>query len=76
MSWDRRPLHELVYSIIGKNKTISYEDLLSQIREIFKGIGTSELKNVLIKLEIWGKIDVVTEGDTRKIILRGEEGGR
>ncbi|NIM44728.1 MAG: hypothetical protein GTN80_08980 [Nitrososphaeria archaeon] len=73
MSWSRRPLHELVYSIISRNKTVSFEELSSQVKEISEDVGESELKSAVIRLEIWGKIDMVTEGGTRKIILRSEK---
>ena len=35
-------------------------------------IGLSEVKDSLMKLEIWGRIDVTTEADNRRITLREE----
>jgi hypothetical protein len=70
MSWNRRPLHELVYSIVKKKKSILFDDLYKTLREEGEDIGKSEVKGTLIKLEIWGEIDVMTEGDSRKIILK------
>ncbi len=70
MSWNRRPLHELVYSIVKKKKSVPFDELYEALRKEDEDIGKSEVKSSLIKLEIWGEIDVVTEGDSRKIILK------
>ncbi len=70
MSWNRRPLHELVYSIVKKKKSVPFDELYEALKKEDEDIGKSEVKSSLIKLEIWGEIDVVTEGDSRKIILK------
>ena len=73
MSWNRRPLHELVYSIIRKKKTTTFDKLWNLLKEDSGDIGKSELKRTLVRLEIWDQIDVVTEGDSEKIIFKGSE---
>ena len=71
MSWNRRPLHELVYSLVRKKKSITFNDLWKLLQEEAGGIGRSELKWTLMRLEIWDQIDVVTEGGSEKIIFKG-----
>jgi hypothetical protein len=72
LSWDKRPLHELVYSILSKKKSLMMDQLMSAIEEETEEIGSSEIKDSLMKLEIWGKIDVTTEADNKRITLREE----
>lgn len=65
LSWDRRPLHGLVYSIIKRRKDLSYEELVKVIRREVGEISENELKNALIKLELWGKINVISLNESR-----------
>lgn len=69
-SWSDRPLHKLVYDIIAKNKSIYLNDLLEKLRKKINS-DEDEVRNALIKLEIWGYIDVVTDNKGTYIVLRG-----
>ena len=73
MSWNKRPLHEFIYSIISKKKQLSFDDLWKIIKEESENLGRSEIKNTLIKLEIWGKIDLIREGNSKKILLKSNK---
>jgi len=72
MTWDKRPLHELVFTLVRKKKSLMMDELWRQLREESDEIGLSEVKDSLMKLEIWGRIDVTTEADNRRITLREE----
>ncbi|MFQ5871274.1 MAG: hypothetical protein ACE5IB_03840 [Candidatus Geothermarchaeales archaeon] len=72
MAWDKRPLHELVFMLVRKKKSLMMDELWRQLREESDEIGLSEVKDSLMKLEIWGRIDVTTEADNRRITLREE----
>ncbi len=72
MTWDKRPLHELVFVLVRKKKSLMMDELWRQLREESDEIGLSEVKDSLMKLEIWGRIDVTTEADNRRITLREE----
>lgn len=65
LSWDKRPLHSLVYSIIKRKKDLSYEDLVKAVKREVGEISENELKNALIKLELWGKINVISLNESR-----------
>lgn len=73
MSWNKRPLYAFMYSIIKKKKSIQLEDLCKLVREEIDDVGKSEIKTALLKLEIIGSIDVVTQGDSKTIVFRGTE---
>lgn len=70
MTWDKKPIHTLVYSIIENKKNILFTELIKNVREIIEDISEMEIRKALIKLEIWGKISVETEGGNNRIILR------
>jgi len=72
MTWDKRPLHELVFVLVRKKKSLMMDELWRQLREESDEIGLSEVKDSLMKLEIWGRIDVTTEADNKRITLREE----
>ena len=72
MTWDKRPLHELVFVLVRKKKSLMMDELWRLLREESDEIGLSEVKDSLMKLEIWGRIDVTTEADNRRITLREE----
>ena len=84
--WVVRPLHITIYnvvkSIVGKKKyqkrdeMVTYDELVQELRE--RGIDADEdeiLKNIM-KLELWGVLDVYNNGATLEIRLRGELSGR
>ena len=71
MSWELRPLYRIIYSLLKKRKSMTYDNLLKEIRNYSGYISENELKNALIKLELWGKIDVISIDEKHiKIVLR------
>jgi hypothetical protein len=73
VDWSKKPVHTLVYSIIENKRNLLFSDLVRQVKEILEDVSEEEIRRVLLKLEIWGKVAVETEGNNRRIILRGEE---
>ncbi|RLG60845.1 hypothetical protein DRN86_01530 [Candidatus Geothermarchaeota archaeon] len=73
MTWEQRPLHLLVFSIIKRKKSLSYDELLRDVKRLSNNeISENELRNALIKLEYWEKIDVISINEKHiKIVLRG-----
>ncbi len=69
--WSIRPLHVKIYDIVSERKTIRYSELIRMLRSIDASITDDEVNKELMKLEIWGKIDVITEGAGKLIVLRG-----
>ena len=68
--WEKYPVYSIVYSIVSKEKTISFEDLVNKVREENPKIGIEKIRTALVKLEIWDKIDVVSSGKEIKILFR------
>ncbi|MFQ5951038.1 MAG: hypothetical protein ACE5KH_03020 [Candidatus Geothermarchaeales archaeon] len=72
MPWNKRPLHELVFTLVRKKKSLMMDELWRRLREESDEIGLSEVNSSLMKLEIWGRIDVTTEADNKRITIREE----
>lgn len=70
-SWSNRPLHKLVYDVIAKHKSIYLSELMEELRKKKVNTDEDEVRTILIKLEIWGYIDVVTDNKGTYIALRG-----
>lgn len=70
MSWDKKPLHTIIYSIIENKRNILFTDLVRNVKEIVEDVSEAEIRKILLKLEIWGVISVETEGDNSRIILK------
>lgn len=74
MTWNKRPLHDFIFSIIRRQKSISFDKLWKSIQSESDNISKSEIKTILIKLEIWDKIKVFSESDNNpRIIFNDEE---
>jgi hypothetical protein len=73
LDWSKKPIHTLVYSIIENKRNILFTDLVKHVKETLEDVSEEEIRRVLLKLEIWGKIAVETEGNNRRIVLRREE---
>ncbi len=71
------PLDYTVYEIVKKKTSISEDELMEELNRIYKSSPPSkgELYKALIKLEIFDKISVVNQKDT-KIIMIKENGRR
>ncbi len=72
MEWSKKPVHTIIYSIVESKKNILLSELVRSIKEVIDDVSESEIRKELLKLEIWGKIAVETEGSTCRIILRGD----
>lgn len=69
MTWNKRPLHDFVFAIIRRQKSISFDQLWKSIQNESDNISKSEIKTILIKLEIWDKIKVFSESDNNPRII-------
>jgi len=84
--WVMRPLHITIYNIIEniiskkrmykKDEMVTYDELLNELKERVSYIDEDEILKSLMKLELWSFIDVVNNGATLEIRLRGGMGGR
>jgi len=71
MSWSSRPLHRLIFSILERKKSMMYDALVKEVRNHTKDVSENEIRNALMRLEIWGKIDVISINEKHlKVILR------
>ncbi len=70
-NWSGRPLHKIVFDIIAKHKSLYLDQLIEEIRKMKININEDEVGTALIKLEIWGYIDVTTDNKGTYIALRG-----
>jgi len=83
--WVIRPLHTLIYQaikdiinrkkILGRESVVTYEEIVNAVKEISLNIGDDEIRSALLKLELWEYIDVVNNGATLEIRMRGEKSG-
>lgn len=84
--WVMRPFHITIYNIIEniiskkrmykKDEMVTYDELLNELKERVSYIDEDEILKSLMKLELWSFIDVVNNGATLEIRLRGGMGGR
>ena len=54
--WKIRPAYFVVLEILEKKGDMVDDDLFSQLREEFDDLGYKDFNNILLKLEISGKI--------------------
>lgn len=70
------PLENLILDLLKKKQSIEEEDLIEEISKSFKvEISKKELYKALMKLELFDKILVINQKDS-KIIMMKEDGGR
>ena len=69
--WEKHPVYSIVYSIVQREKTITFKELVDKVQEENPDIGTEKVRSALVKLEIWDKVDVVSDGKETRITLRG-----
>lgn len=70
-NWASRPLHKIVYEIVAKHKSLYLDHLIEEIKKMKIDVDEDEVRTTLIKLEIWGYIDVVTDNKGTYIAFRG-----
>ena len=68
--WEKHPVYSIVYSIMRREKTITFNELVNKVQEENPDIGIEKIRVALVKLEIWDKIDVVTDGKDTRVLLR------
>jgi len=83
--WVIRPLHTLIYQtikdiinrkkILGRESVVTYEEIVNAVKEISLNIGDDEIRSALLKLELWEYVDVVNNGATLEIRMRGGGSG-
>ena len=54
--WKIRPAYFVVLEILEKKGDMVDDDLFSQLREEFDDLGYKDFNNILLKLEVSGKI--------------------
>ncbi len=71
------PLDYTIYEIVKKKINVSEDELMEMLNKIYKNSSPSkkEVYRALLKLEIFDKISVITQKDT-KIIMVKESGSR
>ena len=54
--WKTRPAYFVVIEILQKKGDMTDDDLFSQIKDEFEDLGFKDFNNLLLKLEVSGKI--------------------
>lgn len=55
-TWKTRPAYFVVLEILQKKGDMTDDDLFSQLKDEFEDLGFKDFNNVLLKLEVSGKI--------------------
>ncbi len=55
-TWKTRPVYFVVLEILEKKGDMVDDDLFSQLKDEFEDLGYKDFNNVLLRLEISGKI--------------------
>jgi hypothetical protein len=55
-TWKVRPAYFVVLEILGKKGDMVDDDLFSQLKEEFDDLGYKDFNNILLRLEVSGKI--------------------
>jgi hypothetical protein len=55
-TWKIRPVHFVVLEILGKKGDMVDDDLFSQLKEEFEDLGYKDFNDILMKMEVSGKI--------------------
>jgi hypothetical protein len=55
-TWKIRPAYFAVLEILGKKGDMIDDDLFSQLKEEFEDLGYKDFNNILMRLEVSGKI--------------------
>ena len=55
-TWKTRPAYFIVLEILGKKGDMADEDLFEQLKEEFEDLGYKDFNNILLRLEVSGKI--------------------
>jgi hypothetical protein len=55
-TWKTRPSYFVVLEILNKKGDMVDDDLFSQLKEEFEDLGYKDFNNILMRLEVGGKI--------------------
>ncbi|MCW4007982.1 MAG: hypothetical protein NWF09_04730 [Candidatus Bathyarchaeota archaeon] len=55
-TWKTRPAYFVVLDILSKKGDMTDEDLFEQLKEEFEDLGYKDFNNILLRLEVSGKI--------------------
>ncbi|MEM4733737.1 MAG: hypothetical protein QXD70_04330 [Candidatus Bathyarchaeia archaeon] len=55
-TWKTRPAYFVVLDILTKKGDMTDEDLFEQLKEEFEDLGYKDFNNILLRLEVSGKI--------------------
>jgi hypothetical protein len=55
-TWKIRPAHFVLLEILGKKGDMVDDDLFNQLKEEFDDLGYKDFNNILLRLEVSGKI--------------------
>jgi hypothetical protein len=55
-TWKTRPAHFVLLEILGKKGDMTDDDLFSQLRDEFEDLGFKDFNQLLLDLEVSGKI--------------------
>lgn len=55
-TWKTRPSYFVVLEILNKKGDMVDDDLFSQLKEEFEDLGYNDFNNILMRLEVGGKI--------------------
>ncbi|MGB9841361.1 MAG: hypothetical protein ACPLKZ_01410 [Candidatus Bathyarchaeales archaeon] len=55
-TWKTRPAHFVVLDILSKKGDMTDDDLFEQLKEEFEDLGYKDFNNILLRLEVSGKI--------------------
>ncbi|MCX8169318.1 MAG: hypothetical protein N3E39_03870 [Candidatus Methanomethylicia archaeon] len=68
--WMNEPMESVILSLILKSpkKTFDENELYEKIRQIYGKISYQQFTKALMRLEIWGKVNVSTDKKGQKVI--------
>lgn len=55
-TWKTRPVHHVLLEILKKKGAVTDADLFDELKEEFKDIGFKDFNELLMRLEIGGKV--------------------
>ncbi|MEM2081222.1 MAG: hypothetical protein QXP44_05040 [Candidatus Bathyarchaeia archaeon] len=55
-TWKTRPAYFVVLDILSKKGDMTDDDLFEQLKEEFEDLGYKDFNNILLRLEVSGKI--------------------
>jgi hypothetical protein len=55
-TWKTRPAYFVLLEILTKKGDMADDDLFSQLKEEFEDVGYQDFNNILMRLEVTGKI--------------------